>query len=301
MRDAGSKVMKNPDGRRFSFISALFLAALTVGPQAVGGLPQRPEGQTAALPSFEEMETNLLSAVNKERASRNLPVLRSAPALVRLARRHSEEMARLDVLSHESASGKSFTERLTDAVVTFAANGENVARSGTYDAGRIHQSFMESPGHRENVLHPEFDEVGIGIVRGAGNTYYVTEDFIRSLVRVPDSEVRAAVLGVLNEARARAGRPPVVEVGEIRRTAEVFVRNSAAGKASPSIPSFFGPTLMRTVIAQDLDRISAAIRVKGLERYGRAGIGVEFSRTREYPGGAYFVCALLVEDTEIRR
>ena len=179
--------------RRLCFAFGLLIPALGALPAAVPGhepVALRGRGpdagqQIPGLPSTEEIEKELLAAINKERAGRNFAVLHQSRALTDLARSHSAEMARGNILSHESSDGKSFTDRLAEAGVAFAANGENVARSGTFVADLIHQSFMESPGHRENVLNLDFDEVGIGIIRGPGTSYYVTEDFIRRLVQRP--------------------------------------------------------------------------------------------------------------------
>ncbi len=279
-----------------AFLAAALLASPSFRPESAR-LPSLDVPQAAVLPSPGEIEQDLLRVLNAERQAQGLPVLRLSPQLVGLARTQSTEMARRDVLSHESAAGRSFTDRLFDAGVTFAANGENVARSGTYLAKLIHESFMGSPGHRENVLNPLFDEVGIGIAAGAGNSYYVTEDFIRALVEKPAAEVLAFITDVLNEARAAAGRPPVVLLEEAVRTAQSIAREKAAGRPVPPVPAFFGETLVRLATGPDLDMIAGRIRGQELADYGRAGIGVSFGRSSEFPGGAYFVCALLIRDT----
>jgi len=178
-----------------------------------------------------------------------------------------------------------------------AANGENIARSGTFVANLIHKSFMESPGHRENVLNRDFDEAGIGIVRGPENTYYVTEDFIRGLVQRPAAEVRALVLGALNEKRAQKKLSPIVLIDEAGRTADAFARAKAAGRDLPPVPSFFGKTAVSLAIGPELAQVIGVIRENDLAGHGRAGIGVSFSRGPEYPGGAYFICVLLIEDS----
>ena len=297
--------MDNAHNRRLCLAFALLITALGALPAVVhghGSAALRGRGpdagqQITGLPSTEEMERDLLAAINKERAGRNLAVLRPSRALADVARRHSAEMARGNILSHESPEGKSFTDRLAEAGVPFAATGENVARSGTFVADLIHQSFMESPGHRENVLNRDFDEIGIGIVRGPGNTYFVTEDFIRGLVQKPTAEVLALVLGALNEMRAQKNLPPVVLIDELGRTADDFARARAAGRDLPPVPSFFGKTAVRLAIGPELAQVVGVIRKNDLAGYGRAGIGVSFSRSPEYPGGAYFICVLLIEDS----
>jgi uncharacterized protein YkwD len=240
------------------------------------------------------MERDLLAAINRERASRNLPPLRLSDDIARLARAHSAEMAGRGTLSHLSAEGKSFSQRLAEAGIAFAANGENVARSETYVADFIHRSFMESPGHRENVLDAEFDEVGIGIARGARNDYFITEDFIRGLAQKPAAEVRDWLLAGLKKTRQTQGLAPLVLVDELCRKAGLLARDHAAGLKVPEVPAPFGETFVRFAISPDLDRIQASLGGFDTARYDRAGIGVAFGGSPEHPGGAYSVCALLL-------
>jgi hypothetical protein len=63
------------------------------------------------------------------------------------------------------------------------------------------------------------------------------------------------------------------------------------------VPSFFGKTAVRLAIGPELAQVIGVIRESDLTGYGRAGIGVAFSRGPEYPGGAYFICVLLIEDS----
>jgi hypothetical protein len=205
-------------------------------------------------------------------------------------------MARRNILSHDSASGRSYTDRLVEADVLFAASGENVAQSWSTAAEMIHQSFMNSPGHRANILNGDFDQVGIGIVRGRANVYFVTEDFIGSLERRTDAEVRALVLGVLGKARAAAGLSHVVLVDEADRMAAALSAEKAAGRRPPQVPGYFGEALVRVVVGPDLAMMTDTLREADLAPYGRAGIGVAFMRDRDYQGGAYVLCVLLIKD-----
>jgi uncharacterized protein YkwD len=276
-------------------LAGLVLEALWLNPTpAQGRKPSAANGQAVALPSTSEMERDLLAAINRERATRNLPPLRLSDDIARVARFHSTEMAEGGILSHLSAAGKTFTERLVEASIAFAANGENVARSETFVADLIHRSFMESPGHRENILNPEFDEVGIGIVRGAGKAYFVTEDFIRGLAPRSGSEVRIGILAGLNGTRKARGLAPLVTLDELDRMAGIYAQDKAAGRKVPGVPAFYGETFVRFAVSPDLDMIAASIGGFDMSRCDRAGIGVAFGRSPEYPGGAYSVCALLV-------
>lgn len=275
---------------RFAVLAG-FAVALASAPSAAA-----PGRQTPGLPDPAQMERDLLAVLNLERTSRGLTAVRPSSGLTALARGHSAEMARRNILTHDSAAGRSYTDRLVDAAVLFTANGENVAQSWSSAAEAIHQSFMNSPGHRANVLNRDFDEVGVGITRGRANVYFVTEDFIGSLERQTDTEVRATVLGVLDKARAAAGLPRVVLVDEAERTAGLFARERAAGRKGPPVPAYFGEALLRIVVGPETAMMADTLKAPDLGSYGRAGIGVAFMRNAEYPGGAYVLCVLLIKD-----
>jgi hypothetical protein len=287
--------MKLPPSR-----SGLFFAGVVVALGfSLGADPSDrniPAVQITAFPTTEEMERELLRVLNRERASHHLQILQWAPDLVALARQQSADMAASGVISHVSASGKSMTKRLVEAEIYFAANGENVALSETFVADFIHQSFMGSPDHRDNILHAEFDTVGIGVVLAPDKTYFVTVDFIRSLVPKPAAEVKDLVLRDLNDIRAGLNRPPIVLIDEIVGLAERFSRLKAAGQDILKIPAFFGATIAHFVSGPD-PRLVARIREdRRLIFHGRAGIGVSFARSPDYPGGAYYISILLVAD-----
>jgi uncharacterized protein YkwD len=281
---------------RVAVCSVVLTAAWCVGLAGVpcrGGIARQ---QQTTVPSTAEMEDDLFRALNAERAARGVPAVRVSPELVELARKHSAEMARRDVLSHESETGKSYQQRLTDAGVRFAGSGENVGRGNTSLTRLIHQAFMESAGHRENILTAAFDSVGIGVVGGRRGTYFVTVDFITSVVPKSAADIREMMLGALNDARARVRLSPVVLLDAVNNIAEDQAQARASGRALPRVLIASRRTSMRFVTGPDLDQLAAAIREQEVEGFGVGGIGSTFSRSREYPGGAYVVCIFLVRD-----
>ena len=83
-------------------------------------------------------------------------------------------MADTDELSHQLAGEAPLDERAAQAGERFSSVGENVA-IGT-DTPGIQEGWMESPGHRENILRPQFTALGVGVVRANG-AFYAVEDF----------------------------------------------------------------------------------------------------------------------------
>jgi len=241
-----------------------------------------------------EIERVLFECANAERAARQLPPVRLSPALSALARRQSEDMARLGFFEHVSAAGKSFTERLEEAGIFFAANGENVARSDSFQAGPIHEALMKSEGHRKNILNPDFDEVGVGVILGGDGVYYVTQDFIRSVPLRDEESVRAVVLGACDEVRRGSGLAPLLIVDEVQRKAQQFALLRSEGKELPPVPGEFGETRVDFYSGPDLGKIAAAIKLSSLERYQITGIGACFGRSPHFSGWAYYVCIFLL-------
>ena len=152
-------------------------------PEALEGLPPRvglgSEQANCSGTTLEPHPDNLgavksatLCLLNAERAARQLAPLRSNQLLARAAVAHSRDMVARAYFSHTSLSGADFVERIRRTGYTRAARrwtvGENLAwGTGTRAMPReIVQSWMESPGHRANILNGSFREVGLGVTLG---------------------------------------------------------------------------------------------------------------------------------------
>lgn len=129
-------------------------------------LPDHNQDQESFLqrPDVSSIEKGLLEHVNQERMKRNLVPLVSVADLSSLALRHSQDMASHGKIGHVSTTGQSYLGRLAEADFYFIKIGENVAVSETFRDDIIHQKLMASPEHKENILDPDFDRIGIGIV-----------------------------------------------------------------------------------------------------------------------------------------
>jgi uncharacterized protein YkwD len=130
----------------------------------------------AARPSAAEAE--LIRAINAERTPRGLVALRVDVRLERAARAKSNEMLRTGTFAHGDVRAR---------LVRFGARGpsygENLAwaSGSSANAARIVQMWMESPGHRANILRPSFTRIGlgrrVGPFAGYGSAAVVTADF----------------------------------------------------------------------------------------------------------------------------
>jgi uncharacterized protein YkwD len=282
---------------RFSPAAALFVAVVSVAALLPGFGPAPGPFEVPAsqeIPPLEALERRLFEAVNRERASRGIPALRENPKLVELARAQSEDMARLSLLAHLSATAETLTDRLRKAGVYFAANAENVARSDSFDPNLIHESLMNSPEHREAILNPVFDEAGMAIARGADGDYYATQDFIRSLTVRDEQKVRERILETVEEAARERGASPPSPIEDLHAAARDFARIKGTGRELPPIAPAYGAASARFLSGGDLDALLATVRTIETKDFRFVGAGSWFGRTSEFPGGAYVVCVFLI-------
>ncbi len=137
-----------------------------------------------------DLERQMLDLINEERKAAGLDPVQLEINLNESSEDHSSWMLQSDRFSHTGQGGSSATDRMRDADFDFSgrwASGENIAwqsergASGlSDDVANLHESLMNSPGHRANILNPNFEYVGIGIERGdfkGWDAVMVTQNF----------------------------------------------------------------------------------------------------------------------------
>lgn len=125
-------------------------------------------------------EQQLLDLTNKERAKEELPPLTPNPVLFKIARAHSANMAKQEKMEHK-LDGKGPADRAKDAGYRYARVGENVAWTEGGSLKEVVKGWMESEGHRANILHKDYREIGLGIVEDKKGEQYLTQVFGRQL------------------------------------------------------------------------------------------------------------------------
>ena len=148
--------------------AALCLAAPAQAAAECGNGNLRPSSENLA-----EVRAAVLCMINEQRSERGLVKLRANAKLRRAAERHSRNMTENDFFDHVSPSGTTPVERVKAAGYLTGASswavGENIAwgEQRLSTPREIMQSWMESPGHKANILNRGFRHVGIGVVVGA--------------------------------------------------------------------------------------------------------------------------------------
>ena len=173
---------------------ALALAACVIVALPAASADARTRGGDCADTTLDPAPGNLgrvraavLCLHNQERAAHGLPLLRESAKLRRAARSHSNDMVARDYFDHDTRGGPDMADRILRTGYARGQGwslGENIAwgTGSLATAAEIERAWMESPGHRANILRREFREIGIGIAAGApmpggedGATY--TADF----------------------------------------------------------------------------------------------------------------------------
>jgi uncharacterized protein YkwD len=146
---------------------------------------QYKHGIDAAVPVARETpdEARFVDLVNMERSRRGLNILKIDPLLIAIARTHSQEMCDKAYFSHDSPTAELKTPRdryllALSEQPDYACVGENLFYCSIADVQRGHNAFMNSPAHRDNVLFPHFDRIGIGIVKNRQGEFWVTQMYL---------------------------------------------------------------------------------------------------------------------------
>jgi uncharacterized protein YkwD len=147
-------------------------AAASPKPAAAKSVPATPKAPARPLPSKEEQA--IFGLANRERAAHHLPPLKWNTGLAAAARAHAQKMAQTGTLSHQFSGEMDMGTRIRVAGVHFASAAENVAQAPTVAA--LHEEWMNSPAHRDNILDPGLDSLGVAIVERNGQLFAV-QDF----------------------------------------------------------------------------------------------------------------------------
>jgi uncharacterized protein YkwD len=117
-----------------------------------------------------------LALTNGERSAVGCPALAPNAQLAASAKRHSDDMARTGNFSHTGTDGSTAAQRVTDAGYPYRVMAENIA-AGQGTAQEVVSSWMNSEGHRANIVNCELRDLGVAhAVDGSGKLYW-TQDF----------------------------------------------------------------------------------------------------------------------------
>ena len=122
-----------------------------------------------------DLEARMLDLVNRERSAAGLQPLAPDPELTHVARSHSSDMFARGYFAHDTPEGRNPFDRMKGGGVRFLTAGENLALAPSLQVA--HNGLMNSPGHRRNIMDPQFGRLGIGIMDGGLRGLMVTQNF----------------------------------------------------------------------------------------------------------------------------
>lgn len=165
--------------RQFVLFVTLAVLAACSGPAAPDRPPtaeESPAPPASAPPvTLSAVAAEVVDLTNAERTRAGMPALRADARLTEAARLHAEQVAAAGRLEHvlPDARYPRLEDRLAAAGYRWQAAGENLA-FGQRTAAAVVDAWMQSPGHRANILHTSFTEIGVAhLVDPNGRLYYV--------------------------------------------------------------------------------------------------------------------------------
>lgn len=163
--------------------------------------------------SAEEVSAELLRLLQDARRQQGLPPLERDPRLDAVALAHSEDMRDNGFVAHTSPTTGTAADRVRAAQLRSGLVLENIGRG--YSAAEIHRGLLGSPGHRANLINPDANTVGIGVVvdeTDGRRAFVATQLFVRFAREIDTAAASAHLLETMNRARvARGARPLEVE------------------------------------------------------------------------------------------
>lgn len=137
-------------------------------------------GQKITIPdtnSLASYEQQVFELVNKERAARGLATYKYSSDLAYVARLKSQDMINNNYFSHTSPTYGSPFQMMEKFGLRFSAAGENIAY-GQKTASEVMNAWMNSAGHKANILSSAYTTIGVGVAKAANGTLYWTQEFI---------------------------------------------------------------------------------------------------------------------------
>ncbi|MGI6486352.1 MAG: CAP domain-containing protein [Tepidanaerobacteraceae bacterium] len=138
--------------------------------------PPKEEAKDPVDSKLSVDEQKMLEMVNNERKKAGLQPLSIDMRLVDISRKKSQDMIDNNYFSHTSPTYGSPFDVLKANGIAYRYAGENIAGAPTVE--RAHNALMQSPGHRANILNPNYNYIGIGIVDGGRYGKMYTQTFI---------------------------------------------------------------------------------------------------------------------------
>jgi hypothetical protein len=233
-------------------------------------------------------EQQLVKEVNRSRAEAGLPPLKTDDRLTAAAREHSRRMADRETLGHVLHGEPGVAERLAATGLRFNRSGENVGYNSDFHG--LHNAFMNSPQHRENILSPDYTAIGVGLVLGADGIYWATQDFAHPVARPSASDAAEEAAHSVQVLRRKVMGTPIERVS-LPSLEQLACKMGNSGKLDPRqvmrLPDVrYAITYNNSQPEQLPASAQDAARQKSVTKFA---VGACESAGKSNPGGTYYV------------
>jgi hypothetical protein len=261
--------------RIFAF-SLLLAWPLFVAAQPQAGLPQQPAGA----PDLRTESEQLFALANQARAQAGAGPLEWDAALAEAALYHCRRMAYEGPIAHRYGGEPDLATRASQAGARFGLIEENVAIGPSAEG--IHEEWMNSPGHRSNLLSPEVDRVGIAVVASRGVLYAVA-DYSHGVLALSAPQIEARVAALIRPSGVKIlGNPALARAACATNSG---MPRAAAGQQPRFVMRWQDSALSRLPQAL-VDRL-------GSGNYTQASIGACPAQGQQSSFSAYRIAVLL--------
>ncbi|WP_010097239.1 CAP domain-containing protein [Ornithinibacillus scapharcae] len=185
----------------------------------------------------EAFEQEVIRLTNIERKKHGLQSLKLDEKVAKVARAKSKDMASNNYFDHVSPTYGSPFDMLKEFGVIYYSAGENIARGQTTPE-EVVKAWMDSKGHRENILHPDFTHIGVGFI---GKGYYWTQQFIKRIdSSVSQKTFEQRVIDLTNQERKKHGLSPLIMNSKLADTAKAKALDMAKNNYFDHISPTYG-------------------------------------------------------------
>ena len=139
--------------------------------------PATPEASPATS-NMGAYEQQVVDLVNKERAAVGLPALKVNTKLAAVAEKKAEDLRDKNYFAHQSPTYGSPFDMMKQFGISYTSAGENIAK-GQKTPAAVMDGWMNSQGHKDNILNANYTEIGVGYVTDSNGTTYWVQHFIR--------------------------------------------------------------------------------------------------------------------------
>jgi uncharacterized protein YkwD len=145
--------------------------------QSVSSSAVQPQAQTVSSSGISTDEQKAFDLLNADRAANGLQPLKLNTQLSSLGKNYANDMINRGFFAHNNPEGQTPFDRMKQAGINYTYAGENLAINTSVTAAE--KAFMNSSGHRANILNKNYTEVGLGVQTNKSGSVYVVQEFIK--------------------------------------------------------------------------------------------------------------------------